>query len=698
MPTFDLAEAVVEFAVGSKANWDNFNLPIPANVVILTTDSKLFKRGDGVHKYKDLPDGPSITGIAAGEESLVNVLAQLIPADEDCFIIVDDEIYKPSSTKITDVIARLQAIINKDTIQDANMDAISAQFSMVQTGLTLADNGKLAVINNHKLSPGITPDSILILDPLNPVHIVSFDVFSDVACKIPCSSFKYDSIYYAKIDGCHDTVDTDSLSYELTETNNYVNVTNLGRGKFKITVGKPNVASSVEFTAKVTFSEFSSDVTKTVVIDRYVPIMVALYGGTGADAFREAVIDSSGNIYCVGQTASEGLGGTDALIVKFDSNLNILAKKRYGGAGDDAFIAVAIDPLGSIYAVGFASSDGLIWDALIIKFDSSLNILAKKYFYGSMGESFYGIVITSVDAIYVTGYTESESAGNYDGIIVKFNSSLTILAKKRYGGISTDEFNTIKADSSGNIYVSGQVASESAGNHDCIVIKFDSNLSILARKRIVGVSTNTHDIIMKMFIDTTNNIYIVGHSDSEAIGVYDSIIVKLDTNLNILAKKRFGGIGDERSTNITVDSSGNIYFTGFTKSDNNIFEGVIVKFDSSFNIISKKKVVGNVGNTIFQGVVIDTDNIYVFGYTAAEGAGFNDCLIMKLPKNIPAGIITGTAFPNIILTDISATTVGEFNCSLAESTLTFADITTITLADSNLTAADSNLTYRYGEI
>ena len=43
-------------------------------------------------------------------------------------------------------------------------------------------------------------------------------------------------------------------------------------------------------------------------------------------------VDSSGNVYAVGNTSSEGLGTYEAFIIKFDSSLNKLAGKRYGGS------------------------------------------------------------------------------------------------------------------------------------------------------------------------------------------------------------------------------------------------------------------------------------------------------------------------------------------------------------------------------
>ncbi|GAI66135.1 unnamed protein product, partial [marine sediment metagenome] len=65
------------------------------------------------------------------------------------------------------------------------------------------------------------------------------------------------------------------------------------------------------------------------------------YAGAAADTddwFIGIATDGT-NLFAVGLTSSEGEGGLDALVVKFDSNLNILARKTYGGSEDDAFYA-----------------------------------------------------------------------------------------------------------------------------------------------------------------------------------------------------------------------------------------------------------------------------------------------------------------------------------------------------------------------
>src|SRR5574343_39604 len=147
----ELVESSVKLVSCTEAVWNSFQHPLPAKVVIYATDTKKLKIGDGYSLYSELPDGPSIAGIAGNEQNLINVLIKLNVTDEDCIIVIDDEMYKASTSTLTDIINRLSSISNKDTIQTANLDTITSQFSMANTNITTGDNNKLAIVTNHQM-------------------------------------------------------------------------------------------------------------------------------------------------------------------------------------------------------------------------------------------------------------------------------------------------------------------------------------------------------------------------------------------------------------------------------------------------------------------------------------------------------------------------------------------------------------------
>ena len=708
MPTstiFDLAEAVIEFAVGNEANWNSFQLPIPENVLVYTADTKRFKRGDGIHKFSELPDGPSLAGVLAGEQNIINVLTTLVPNDTNAIIIIDNEIYKPSTTKLSDIAARLAAIAAKDVIQDANMDAIVNQFTLVDTNITNADNNKLAAIGNHKMKPGIDPSTFVVTVPSSPLSVISVGFFSDMACTKLVTKFYHDSTWYVKINASHDTVDTDLLGFTLADTNINTTITTVGRGIFKVVVASIATDTTLTMTASAIYGTDTASSVATIPVSAASLMLISIYGGSGNDIIMNIDTDTAGNIYCTGYTYSEGVGGSayaDAIIVKYDSNLNILAKKHYGGSNDTAFMGIAVDSSNNIYASGYTRAEGTgSYDALIVKFDSNLNILIRKIYGGSQNDFFYALSTDTLGNVICSGYTSTEGAGTptyVDALVVKFDSNLNLIARKIYGGATGDEsFRSVTTDASNNIICSGYTVSEGLGSADALIVKFDVNLNIIARKRYGGTGGEYFNGVVT---DTLGNIICSGITNSEGLGSYDIIVVKFDSNLNIIAKKRYGGTATEVSPNnsIAVDSSNNIYVVGTTQSEGaGSGDCVIVKLDTNLNVLTTKRY-GGLGDDGFNTVTIDVSgNIICGGGTTSVSAGSYDHLVAKFPNNISTGTFTSSILSGMILADITTMVLSDSMLTLANSTLTLAN-STLTLADSILTLGNSTLAQIFDDI
>ena len=676
-----LVEASNNLLVGSEEGWDGFVGIIPENVIIFSTDTKKFKRGNGSQRYVNLPDGPTIENIASGQAELLNTLTTLLPEDDDLVIIIDNEAYAVSSTTMGEIMTRISDIITKDGIQESDMDTIVNQLALADINISNEDDNKLAVTGDHQITPGILPDELLILPVVSPINIYGIGIFNDLECTIPMTEMIEKSPYYVKIDAQHDAVDIDDLSFELVSSKAYVSIIPIGRGIFQISSVFSFNGDAVLTT---TVSDGENSTSDTITIDESAilvnSIIVSIYGGSGSDAFYGVAIDSNDNIICAGYTGSEGAGSDDALIVKFDHNLTILARKRYGGSGNDYFQAVAIDSTNNIICAGYTGSEGIgSYDGFVVKFDSNLTILARKRYGGSGYDYFYGVAIDSADNIICAGYTTSEGAGG-DALVVKFDPNLTILARKRYGGSGIDVFRNVAVGSSDNIICVGYTTSEGSGNDDALVVKFDSNLTILARKRYGGTGI---DYFQAVAIDSSDNIICVGQTSSEGAGSYDTLVMKFDPNLTILVRRVYGGSGDDRSYGVAVDSNDNIICVDRANSEGaGSNDALVVKFDPNLVILARKRYGGG-GDDQFRSVAVDSDdNIICVGYTSSEGAG-GDALVVKFPVTIPSGTFTGTVLTGLTMDDSTLT--------LADSTLTLAD-SALTLADSALTLADSTLT------
>ena len=144
--------------------------------------------------------------------------------------------------------------------------------------------------------------------------------------------------------------------------------------------------------------------------------------GTGNEYFLGVASDGT-DFYAVGHTASEGPGGTTALIVKYNGSTGaIIWRKLLGGTADDAFQRVAVDSSGNVYAVGTTKSDGpgtlpTYSNGLVVKYNGTTGAVIWQHYLGGdsiRDDTLRGVAIANVfgeDKLYVTGKTGEVPAG-----------------------------------------------------------------------------------------------------------------------------------------------------------------------------------------------------------------------------------------------------------------------------------------------
>jgi hypothetical protein len=161
------------------------------------------------------------------------------------------------------------------------------------------------------------------------------------------------------------------------------------------------------------------------------------------------------------------------------------------------------------------------------------------------------------------------------------------------GGNSEDRAYSIAIDSKDQAYVVGYTGSVdfyisgageynygNQGNLDLFVAKLDNDLKNLIAIAFVG--GNNNDYGNSIAVDSEGNIYIAGYTNSADFpttpgsydtthnGGTDAFVAKLNADLNTLLASTFiGGSNSDYASGIALDTSGNLYITGWTLSIEN---------------------------------------------------------------------------------------------------------------------------------
>ncbi|MEW6043424.1 MAG: SBBP repeat-containing protein [Thermoproteota archaeon] len=297
----------------------------------------------------------------------------------------------------------------------------------------------------------------------------------------------------------------------------------------------------------------------------------------------------------------------------------LIASTFVGGDNDDQAFAITRDSSGHVFITGqtfdstsdYPSTSGVYdttnngnYDVFVSKLNGDLSLLSASTFIGASGaDRAFAIVADSSDNIFVTGDTLSAAfpttvgaynttaAGSNEVFVSKFNNALTSLSASTFlGGTALDSGRAITTDSSGNVYVTGLTNTAGGtnfpttsgaydethnGSDDVFVSKLNNNLTSLLNSTFVGGASD--EVGYSIVLDSSGNVYITGYANSgfpTTAGAYDNssagaqevYVSKLNNNLTSLLNSTFvGGDSVDVAYDLALDSSGNVYITGETQ-------------------------------------------------------------------------------------------------------------------------------------
>ncbi len=245
-----------------------------------------------------------------------------------------------------------------------------------------------------------------------------------------------------------------------------------------------------------------------------------------------------------------------------------------------------------------------------------------------------GVTVDSSDNIYVTGFTEgaldnNTNNGDKDIFLVKYNSVGVHQWTQQLGSSSYDSGIGVTVDSSDNIYITGKTLggldnNTSSGNSDIFLSKYNSSGSYQWTQQL---GTASSEIGYGVTVDSSNNIYVTGYTvgdidNNTSSGSKDHFLVKYNSSGSYQWTQQLGTSLEDYGLGVELDSSDNIYVTGYTSGglDNNSNSGSRDYFLAKYNSSGAYQWTQQNGTSFGdygRGVTIDSsDNVYVTGQTA----------------------------------------------------------------------------------
>jgi len=364
---------------------------------------------------------------------------------------------------------------------------------------------------------------------------------------------------------------------------------------------------------------------------------------TGLTTAQSTVVDSSGNVYVVGNATGNfgdqlNQGTQDSYLTKCDSAGNVQWTRLLGAAGTSSAYGLALNPNGGVVVVGSttgtvmdtAVSDGNT-DSYVAKYDSSGNQTWTKQIQTLANNQAASVSVDSSGNVYIGGQVQGvigkgqTNNGGTDAYVAKLDSKGNLVYEKQSGTSGNDSVAATATTSDGGLVVASVV------NGHAIVSKYtngDATTTPVWQEDLGALQAG--GTIGGMTISSSGQIYVTGTTSNTSLtaggaasvahassGGTDAFVFNITDQGSSATANYVSYVGTgaaDKGNAVTVGQDGTVYlvgttsgtFSGQVRQTPNVDNMFVSALNSNGSIGWTRQYGGADGTSTGQGVAIDT--------------------------------------------------------------------------------------------
>lgn len=301
----------------------------------------------------------------------------------------------------------------------------------------------------------------------------------------------------------------------------------------------------------------------------------------GEGAFLR-LLEHDDHLYGIGRKRSSTSSIWYSVIVKLDTNGNILTQKYYEDATNTYLRSAAFDQNGNLIVVGFNASRNATFAVYIAKFDNQLDLQWHRELDTDEHDYANGLVVANDGSLLVTGNI-GNSESSRRGFIAYYTAQGILSWVKQYSVGQSSYMMDYEELSNGKHLIVGRSDKDGSGNARLTIVELDENYDL---SDIHYFSYTNFAIACNVEFEA-DRIRVLGYADDDTDR--DIIYLELDTNYTVAREKRYeittekDNLKDYRSNEWSFDGN-TLLGGGHTNPSNGIHQGFVFRTDIDYNI------------------------------------------------------------------------------------------------------------------
>ena len=284
---------------------------------------------------------------------------------------------------------------------------------------------------------------------------------------------------------------------------------------------------------------------------------VQSYGEEGDDKGFALLQEADGTYLLVGQTNGSGNGNNDILLLKLDSNGELIWRKTFGGAGNDQGWAVAPSQAGGCYITGRKEFDGNA-DMYLLKIDGEGELVWERNFGGDKTDEGFAVIETTQGEVVVVGATKSfinANSNSSDIYFVKVSAEGETIIEAKYGNLERDRANSIVETPDGGYALTGI----STDKGDVFLLQLDRNGQELWSKTYGDPIFREEGNDIKL---TADGGFIIAGTNELTDRNSQIYLLRTDREGNEIWNSLYGGVGSNVGRSVAIANDGGFVIAG----------------------------------------------------------------------------------------------------------------------------------------